>query len=143
MIRYAAAALTFTLAGAVSAEPIPLTQGDWDVDMTFDFLGESITESYAECLLDFETNMEATELAAELAGGADCTAHDVVQTPGKVSMRLACPASVGMTAAWLVLSHTPETLDISGTVEVSAPEWGAMNGQLSITAARTGVCPAE
>lgn len=146
MIRHAAAvaALAFTFAGAAGAGPVPLSMGEWAVDLSFEFLGDAETDAFTECLLEEESNMEVGDLVIAMSGGENCTAQDVVHSNGAATLRISCAVPEGVSGGAFAVQHTPETLSITGVVDLTSPEWETtMPANMSITGRRVGACPAE
>lgn len=145
MIRHAAAAtLALTLAGAAAAGPVPLSMGEWTVSLSYEFLGDTESDGFAECLLEEESNLDVTDLVIAMTAGENCAASDVVHTPGKATLRLSCGVEEGMAGGTFVVSHTPETLNITGTLQLTSQNWESTQpANVSITGSRTGACPAQ
>lgn len=145
MIRHAAAAaLAFTLAGTAVAGPVPLSVGKWTVTQSFEYLGKTETDTFAECLLPEESNLDLTVLVSAMAGGENCTASDVVHTSGQATLRLSCSVEDGMSGGSFAVSHTPETFNITGAIEFTSPNWeSTVPANMTITGARIGACPAK
>lgn len=146
MIRHAAAAaaLAIAFAGAAGAGTVPLSMGEWAVDLSFEFLGDAETDAFTECLLEEESNMEVADLVIAMSGGENCTAQDVVHSNGAATLRISCAVEEGMSGGTFAVKHTPETLSITGQVQLSSPEWDTtMPANMSIIGYRAGACPAE
>ncbi|MFN7179453.1 DUF3617 domain-containing protein [Hyphomonas sp.] len=146
MIRHAAAAaaLAITFAGAAGAGPVPLSMGEWAVDLSFEFLGDTEADAFTECLLEEESNMEVADLVIAMSGGEECTAQDVVHKDGAATLRISCAVQEGMSGGTFAVKHTPETLSITGKVDITSPEWDTtMPANMSIIGYRAGACPAE
>lgn len=146
MIRHAAAAaaLAFTFAGTAGAGPVPLSMGEWVMDISVEFLGDTSTDSFAECLLEEESNLDVADLVIGLSGGENCTAQDVVHTGGSATVRISCAVEDGFTGGTFALTHTPESLSMTGTAELSSRLWeGTRPASMSVTGYRAGACPAE
>ncbi|MEO1641907.1 MAG: DUF3617 family protein [Pseudomonadota bacterium] len=137
----AAVALGLTATSALAA-PVNLQPGQWSYDMTFTIPGLDIPptqESNSDCLGEWESKLEPTDLAKEFAGGANCTASNVNQSANKVSFDLNCPGEA-MRSAKMVLTHSYNSFRMDGDVTLDLGDGRTMPSKLVVNANRVGVC---
>lgn len=140
MIRIPGAALAaVTLAGTAMAEPVNLQPGKWQADMSMTVLGQTMNDSMTDCMGAEEANMEATALAQEFAGGANCTASNVQSGPGTVTFDLSCPGEA-MSAAKVTLTFQSTSFVLVGDVTLDFGNGQTAPGTLRADAKYLGAC---
>ena len=124
------------------ADPVNLQPGEWTYTLTMTIPGTTmgpIVETENDCLGEWESKLEPTELAKEFAGGANCTASNVKQTENNVSFDLSCPGEA-MESATMVLTHDYTSFTMDGDVKLAVGEGQTMQSKLTVDAKRVGVC---
>lgn len=139
---FAAGVAIACLTATAAAEPVSLKPGEWTYTMTMTVPNSGmapVTESESDCLGEWESNLEPQALAQEFAGGAECTATNVVQSSNKVSFDMSCPGQA-LNKAKITLDHAYTSFTMDGDITLDLGNGQTIASDLVVDANYVGVC---